>query len=125
VIGRDLIAMPYDARLQALKAAGVGLWDVIATAERPGSLDAAIRGAEVADLIGLIGALSRLKAVAFNGGTAARTGRKLLTAGPDLSLIDLPSSSPAHARPISEKAESWAILKTFLPEDRRNDTTCR
>ena len=38
VIGRDLAALPYDHRLAALKAARIGLWDVIASAERPGSL---------------------------------------------------------------------------------------
>ena len=38
VIGRDLAALPYDERLAALRAAGVGLWDVVASAERPGSL---------------------------------------------------------------------------------------
>ena len=34
VIGVDLVALPYPERLEALKGAGVGLWDVIAEAER-------------------------------------------------------------------------------------------
>src|SRR5690606_9026467 len=53
VTGRDLAALPYEARLVALQAAGVGLWDVVASADRPGSLDAAIRQPEAADLKGL------------------------------------------------------------------------
>ena len=36
VIGVDLAALPYPERLEALKAAGVGLWDVIAERTRPG-----------------------------------------------------------------------------------------
>ncbi len=117
VIGREIHALPYAERLEALKAAGVGLWDVIASAERPGSLDAAIRSPEAADLRGLIAGLPRLRAVAFNGASAAKGGRRALGTIEGLTLIDLPSSSPAHTRPLSEKAESWAILKAFLPED--------
>ena len=119
VIGRDIHPLPYADRVEALREAGVGLWDVIASAERPGSLDAAIRSPEAADLRGLVAGLPGLKAVAFNGATAAKGGRKILTDIEGLTLIDLPSSSPAHAsRSLSEKAESWAILKTFLPDDR-------
>lgn len=117
VVGRDLHAMAYADRVEALRAAGVGLWDVIASAERPGSLDAAIRSPQAADLRGLIAGLPSLKAVAFNGATAARGGRRILTDQPNLTLIDLPSSSPAHAtRSLAEKAESWAVLKPFVQQ---------
>jgi hypoxanthine-DNA glycosylase len=114
VIGRDLAALPYEDRLAALGAAGVGLWDVIASAERPGSLDAAIRQPEAADLRGLAASLPDLRAVAFNGGTAARLGRAVLAHATDAALIDLPSSSPAHARPFEEKAAAWAVLASWL-----------
>lgn len=114
VIGRDLAALPYEDRLAALKAAGVGLWDVIASAERSGSLDAAIRRPEAADLRGLVASLPELRAVAFNGGTAARLGRAILAGGSEAALIDLPSSSPAHARPFSEKAAAWDALRRAL-----------
>lgn len=114
VIGADLVAPPYPERLEALKAAGVGLWDVIASAERPGSLDAAIRNAEAADLNRLIDSLPLLRAVAFNGGTAARLGRRSLTPRTGLRLIDLPSSSPAYTRPLAEKAAAWAVLEPLL-----------
>lgn len=113
-LGRDLHAMAYPDRIEALRAAGVGLWDVIASAERRGSLDAAIRSPEAADLRGLIAGLPNLRAVAFNGATAAKGGRRILAGLEGLTLIDLPSSSPAHARPLPEKAERWAVLKDFL-----------
>lgn len=113
VLGVELAALPYDDRLAALKAGGIGLWDVIASAERPGSLDAAIRLPEAADLRGLAATLPDLRAVAFNGGKAARLGRAILAnAGPE--LLDLPSSSPAHARPLAEKAAAWAVLRPYL-----------
>ena len=113
-IGINLATLPYPERLQTLKAAGVGLWDVIASAERPGSLDADIRNAEAADLNRLVDSLPALRAIAFNGGTAARLGRRGLTPRPEIVLIDLPSSSPAHTRPLAEKAAAWAKLSPAL-----------
>lgn len=115
VIGReDLPALPYDARLEALLGAGIGLWDVIASAVRPGSLDAAIRDAEPAPLRDLAATLPALRAVAFNGGAAARIGRREL-AGTALALIDLPSSSPAHAAlSFQAKQARWLALAGFL-----------
>ena len=113
VIGRDLALMDYPARLEALGDAGVGLWDVIASAERSGSLDAAIRSPEAADLRGLVADLPDLRAVAFNGGLAARLGGRILAeAGP--ALITLPSSSPAHARPFEDKLAAWRDLAIWL-----------
>jgi TDG/mug DNA glycosylase family protein len=116
VVGADLAALAYPDRLEALKAAGVGLWDVIASAERSGSLDAAIRSPEAADLRGLIGSLPALRVVAFNGATSARLGRRILAGVEGLALVDLPSSSAAHARPLSEKAAVWSILRSYLPD---------
>ncbi|ADL00629.1 DNA-deoxyinosine glycosylase [Brevundimonas subvibrioides] len=114
VVGRDLVALPYPERLEALQAAGIGLWDVIAGGERRGSLDAAIRNAEPADLKALISTLPALRGVAFNGALSARNGRRLLGERADLTLIDLPSSSPAHARPFEQKAAIWDRLAVTL-----------
>ena len=114
VLGEDLEALAYEARLGRLKARRIGLWDVIASAERSGSLDAAIRSPEAADLRGLVATLPDLRAVAFNGGLSARLGRRILADQADLMLLDLPSSSPAHARPLAEKAARWAALSDFV-----------
>ena len=115
VICRDeLPRLDYEARLASLLAAGVGLWDTVASARREGSLDAAIRDAEHAPLADLVATLPRLRAVAFNGGTAARIGRRAL-AGTALALVDLPSSSPAYAAmPFAAKRERWLDLQRFL-----------
>jgi hypoxanthine-DNA glycosylase len=115
VIGcEDLPSLDYDARLAALLAAGVGLWDTVASAARAGSLDAAIREAEHAPLAELVATLPALRAVGFNGGTSARIGRRLL-AGAPVRLVDLPSSSPAYAAmSFAEKRRRWLVLQDFL-----------
>ncbi len=114
LLGEELPALPYEQRLVRLKARGVGLWDVIASAERSGSLDAAIRSPEAADLHGLAAGLPKLRAVAFNGGLAVKLGRRILADLDGVALIDLPSSSPAHARPFEEKRRQWSVLAAYL-----------
>ena len=114
VIDRDLRTLAYPGRLAALLAAGVGLWDSVASARRQGSLDAAMRDTSANNLTGLLVRLPALRAVAFNGAASARLGRAQL--GPvAVTLIDLPSSSPAHARlSLAGKRERWLALRQFL-----------
>lgn len=114
VLGEDLAGQPYEKRIERLKARGVGLWDVIASAERSGSLDAAIRSPEAADLRGLIDGLPRLRAVAFNGKLAVKLGRRIIGDVAGVRLIDLPSSSPAHAIPLAGKANIWNSLTDLI-----------
>jgi TDG/mug DNA glycosylase family protein len=113
-IGRELVPLEYEQRLAALLNAGVGLWDTVASAHRKGSLDAAIREVEHNPLADLAASLPRLRAVAFNGVTSARIGVPQL-GGRGLSLVPLPSSSPANASvPLHEKEKLWSGLGEFL-----------
>ena len=114
VIERDLEALPYGARLEALLNAGIGLWDTVAAAEREGSLDQAIRLHEASDLQGLAAALPDLRALGFNGNKSAAIGRKQLAGRPDLALLDLPSSSPAFTLPFEAKRVRWLALRAWL-----------
>jgi TDG/mug DNA glycosylase family protein len=112
VLGAEL-PQDYEARLEALQAAGVGLWDVVRTARRAGSLDAAIRDHEPNPLGEFAATLPKLRAIAFNGAAASAIGRKQLE-GVAAELITLPSSSPAHTLAFDRKAESWLALRDFL-----------
>jgi len=115
VIGEDLHGMAYEARLETLIRHRIGVWDVIEEADRPGSLDTAIRNVAHNDLAALVETLPDLRAVAFNGGKAAKAGQKLLAGHAErLALIPLPSSSPALTTPFAVKAEAWGVLKGFL-----------
>ena len=115
VLGHDLVALAYEARLPVLATVRIGLWDVVASAQRRGSLDTAMRAVTANPLAECIDGLADLRAVAFNGATAAKIGRRALAGRAGLALIDLPSSSPAHAAmSVAEKAARWAELATFL-----------
>lgn len=113
VLGTDLASLPYEARLATMAEHRVALWDVIGSARRQGSLDAELRDVEARDLGRFVAGLSDLRAVAFNGATAAKIGRRML-AGTSLELLDLPSSSPAYTLPFATKAERWAVLVRYL-----------
>lgn len=66
--------------------------------------------------MGLIGTLPDLKAIAFNGGTAAKLGVKAVAAASaDIERITLPSSSSAHAAlSVEGKTAAWLALRRPL-----------
>jgi TDG/mug DNA glycosylase family protein len=114
-IGEELHALGYDARLERLAQRKIGLWDVIASATRRGSLDQAIRDAEHNRIGHLLHDFPDLRAIAFNGSTAAAVGRRLIgEARRGLRLLDLPSSSAANTKPFANKAAVWAELAQFV-----------
>ncbi|PKP86787.1 MAG: DNA-deoxyinosine glycosylase [Alphaproteobacteria bacterium HGW-Alphaproteobacteria-17] len=110
VIGQPLAAMSYDDRLARIREAGVGLWDVIRSAERRSSSDSAIREAEPHDLATLIAGLPKLRVIAFNGGKAAAIGRRQLPALEGITVVDLPSSSAANTIGFNAKLDRWLRL---------------
>ncbi len=118
VVGQDLVMLAYDERLAALRASGVALWDVVASARRAGSSDAALGDIAGNDIAGLAARLPRLQAIGFNGGTALKQGLKLLggaaTGGP--AIIALPSSSPLHTIGLAAKQPAWNQLTAFLAD---------
>ncbi len=114
VIDRDLASLDYEERLQALLQTGIGLWDVVASAARAGSLDTNIRGHSANALSELARSLPELRAIGFNGGTSARIGTKELGEAAPWALVPLPSSSPAYTLPFERKREAWLKLRDFF-----------
>jgi hypoxanthine-DNA glycosylase len=114
VIERDLIALDYEDRLDALLAAHVGLWDTVEAAERTGSLDTNIRTHQPNHLPELAASLPQLAAFGFNGGKAAAIGTRQLAGVAGIELVALPSSSPAFTWPLARKLEQWLTLRRFL-----------
>ncbi len=107
----------YATRTRMLLVARIALWDVLASAERPGSLDASIvaKTAVVNDFEAFFAGHPEVRAVFFNGRTARAfwdrevEGRQALPAG--LALTTLPSTSPAHAALTrAEKSAMWQVV---------------
>jgi hypoxanthine-DNA glycosylase len=116
--------LPYERRVKILTSHGIALWDVLAAAERPGSLDSAIvhATARVNDFRVFFREHPRLRRVLFNGRKAEqmfeRFARPVL--GAESSRIRyacLPSTSPAHAgMTFAKKLDQWKILEE-TPDD--------
>ncbi len=111
-LNEPLADLEYDQRLARLAAHHVGLWDVVGEARRIGSLDGALREVTVNPLADYVARQPQLRAIAFNGKTAAKIGRRALGATA-LPLIELPSSSPAFTLVLAEKAARWSVLADF------------
>lgn len=94
-LGIDLRTLAYRDRIKRVNAAGIGIWDIYASCERAGSLDAAIRNAEFNDFKRVQRRAPRIARVLLNGGTAAKAVQHLTALGFD--SVVLPSSSPANA----------------------------
>ena len=121
----------YSRRLALLRAAGVALWDVVGSCERPGSLDADIRDVRPNDLAGLLRRCPRIHTVFCNGLAAARLVRALwpalAAAHPcPLALVVLPSTSPAHAaRSLQQKLAAWRAVKAAAATSRDTASPAR
>lgn len=113
VLGIDQ-QLPYEARLAALTACGVALWDVVGEAERPGSLDSAIvrQSVRYNPIPELVSECPQLELIIFNGGAAAelfhKAEREWSQKLPAVEKKKLPSTSPANAAlSLERKCQLW------------------
>jgi len=115
-IAGALPALPYEQRTLKLRAAGIALWDVLASCIRPGSLDSDIDPDSIHpnDFAAFFGAHPHISQVYFNGSMAEQSFRKHVL--PHLGYLPLklqrlPSTSPANASlRFEQKLEAWKII---------------
>lgn len=116
------VTTPYAERLGFLQNAGIGLWDVLAQCERPGSLDSDIKSGSIVinNFSALLCNYPEIQWIFFNGATAEQYFRRHvlppLTNRFSLQLQRLPSTSPAHASlSMEKKLAAWkAALQTVI-----------
>lgn len=105
--------LPYGQRVQRLAAAGIALWDVIASCQREGSLDSAIRHEQANDFVSFFQSHPAVRTVLFNGAKAESSFRRrvLPVIGYlPLELHRLPSTSPANAsQSAAHKLTEWRL----------------
>jgi len=118
IMGRLFDAGPdlaYPERAKRLVARDVAVWDVCASAQRSGSLDAAIAPASVVanDFDAFFDAHPRIALIGLNGAAAAalyerHVLRKLAAPHARIRRERLPSTSPAHAAmTFDAKLAAW------------------
>lgn len=113
------IALDYSHRCSLLTLHGYALWDVLASCQRPGSLDSRIvRSSEQAnDIAGFVHSHPNLACIACNGKSAEKLLARhcqpalddLSVQGRQIRLVTLPSTSPAMASlSLAAKHQRWA-----------------
>lgn len=101
VFKQQEIPADYQAKVDFLKENKVALWDVLATCERIGSLDSAIKNEQINDFGSLFTYYKNIQRVCFNGQKAWQTFFKYhnnLLKEKNIDYVVLPSTSPANAR---------------------------
>lgn len=113
------IAGSYEKRSEWLLSKGLGVWDVYASCERLGSLDANIRNAVLNDFGALALRCPRIEAVAHNGSASFRHADAVADAfaradsgrGAAIAFHRLPSTSPANAsQTFDAKLAAWRAV---------------
>ena len=106
----------YDLRTAGLRDAGVGVWDVLHSCERIGSLDASIAVARDSmaanDFPALLASCHGIRRVFFNGAKAELLFHRLVRPSADgIVFRRLPSTSPANASMCYEdKLRAWRVI---------------
>jgi TDG/mug DNA glycosylase family protein len=114
--------LPYEQRTELLAKQGIAVWDVLASCERPGSLDSAIKmqTATANDFAALLLEQPGIAHVFFNGKKAEEVFRKRSLAAveqvrPELKFTSLPSTSPAMASlRFEDKLLQWQSVYRVL-----------
>ncbi len=117
VLDCDLMALAYADRLAEIQKHHIGLWDIIAKAQRHGSLDANMRKPEFNQLDIILEQAPKLRFIACNGTESWKQTRKNYgnyLAEQRITLLQLPSSSPAYTLDLSKKQVAWSVLRESL-----------
>ena len=97
-----------DEKRAMLLRHGIALWDTARSCVREGSLDSAIREAELNDFEAFFARYPRIERVLLNGGEAwrmyHRLDERLVALRP---CVKLPSTSPAHTMKYEDKLTAW------------------
>jgi len=113
-------ALAYPTRVALIKAAGIAVWDVLASCTRASSLDADIDPATlvVNDFDAFYRAHPHVTQVFFNGALAEKFYLKHVTPiNRTIHYQRLPSTSPAHAgMAYAQKLAHWRTIVSPTPE---------
>ena len=106
-------ASPYEARVRALRASRIAVWDVLHSCVRPGSLDSSIQEEAANDFNAFFRHHPGIAQVFFNGAKAEASFRRHVLPAIErpLRYARLPSTSPAHASlPFARKLKAWRVI---------------
>ncbi len=108
------LELSYEDKCSQLKLSNYAVWDVLHSCKREGSLDCNIErtSEKVNDFSVFLNEHKSIKLIAFNGGAARQIFMRhcvqIMNQHNYIKLIQLPSTSPAHARVNrQQKLQLW------------------
>lgn len=106
----------YKEKKEFLHRHFIGLWDVLKSCEREGSLDSNIKNEQVNDFKSFFLRYPNIKYVVFNGSKAESSFKKhvgfqLIS---NLQHFQLPSTSPANTISYEKKLNQWRIINELV-----------
>jgi hypoxanthine-DNA glycosylase len=104
----------YKVRKKLLKEKGVALWDTIASCEREGSSDTAIKNIIYNDIEGFLKKHKTIKAVFLNSKFAHKIFMKAVKSDINPEIFVMPSTSPANTVKYEKKLQEWLKIKDFI-----------
>ncbi len=112
----------YQQRISTVNNCKIGLWDVLQSCRRDGSLDSKIETATIVinDFTGFFDCHPALRLIVFNGSKAETEFKKRVLPkqqepGKHIDMIRMPSTSPAMATmSYQEKYKAWSAIKKYL-----------
>jgi hypoxanthine-DNA glycosylase len=103
----------YNEKLESIKKNKIGLWDVLDTCEREGSLDSNIKNQTPNNFGKLFKEFSNIKTVIFNGQDSYSYFNSLVHDKADKIYLQLTSTSSANThKTVDEKSQQWKAALT-------------
>lgn len=105
----SVLPVTIEEKKEMLLLNNIAIWDVIYSCEIEGSSDSSIKNVVPNDILGLLNK-SNIKKIYANGNKAYELYCKYFS-NIEMSIVKLPSTSPANARYTLEKLiDSWSVI---------------
>jgi len=102
------IPVDYEDKVSTAKSHGIGLWDILASCKREGSLDSNIKEEQFNDFPTLLKDHPNIKMLIFNGQNSYKYFLKAYGQLPGIEYKVMPSTSPANAmKNFDAKLKEW------------------
>ncbi|MDP2455047.1 MULTISPECIES: DNA-deoxyinosine glycosylase [unclassified Kaistella] len=104
----------YSVKIKLLKKYKIGVWDVIDSCDRKGSLDTQIKNENYHNILKLLEDFPSIKVLFCNGQKSFKTLNKIIPNDLEIPIFVLPSTSPAYTIPYDKKLQEWSVIKSYL-----------
>lgn len=111
----DKLPIPtnFDDKVSVLKNNNIGLWDVLQTCNRQGSLDSNIKNHLENDIPSLLIKHPTITKILFNGKESQRYFMRAFGEINGIQYFGMPSTSPAYTLKFEEKLKVWREALLF------------